>query len=56
MNAIWPYDYFKRHGLDGSYQARERLFRELCPTEGRYQGTYQQNVIMYRMLKERFGP
>ena len=51
-----PNYWFKRHGMDGSYQARERLFRALCPTKGQYQGTAQQNTLLFRMLKERFGP
>ena len=51
-----PNDWFKRHGMDGSYQARERLFRQLCPTKGQYQGTAQQNTILLRMLKATFGP
>ena len=51
-----PNDWFKRHGMDGSYQARERLFRALCPTKGQYQGTAQQNTALLRWLKANFGP
>ena len=35
-------DWFKRHGMDGSYAARERLFREKCGLTG-YRGTAEQN-------------
>ncbi len=47
-------DWFKRHGMDGSYAARERLFREAGLTG--YRGTAQQNTILLRLLKARFGP
>ena len=47
-------DWFKRHGMDGSYAARERLFREAGLTG--YRGTAQQNTILLRWLKARFGP
>lgn len=47
-------DWFKRHGMDGSYQARERLFRECGWTD--YRGTASQNTAMLRELKRRFGP
>ena len=47
-------DWFKRHRMDGSYAARERLFREAGLTG--YRGTAQQNTILLRLLKARFGP
>ena len=47
-------DWFKRHGMDGSYAAREKLFREAGLTG--YRGTAQQNTILLRLLKARFGP
>ena len=43
-------DWFKRHGMDGSYAARARLFGP------NYRGTPQQNIILLRWLKARFGP
>ena len=47
-------DWFKRHGMDGSYAARERLFREAGLTG--YRGTAQQNTILLRWLKANIGP
>ena len=47
-------DWFKRHGMDGSYAAREKLFREAGLTN--YRGTAQQNAALLRWLKARFGP
>ena len=47
-------DWFKRHGMDGSYAAREKLFRDAGLTG--YRGTAQQNTILLRLLKARFGP
>ena len=49
-----PNDWFKRHGMDGSYPAREKLFRDAGLTG--YRGTAQQNTILLRWLKARFGP
>jgi hypothetical protein len=48
-------DWFKRHGMDGSYAARERLFGEKCGLTG-YRGTAEQNTILLRILKQLFGP
>ena len=48
-------DWFKRHGMDGSYAARERLFREKCGLTG-YRGTAEQNATLLRILKQCFGP
>ena len=56
MNASDPHsirDWFVRHGMDGSYQARERLFRGMGLTG--YRGTPQQNTILLRCLIARFG-
>ena len=47
-------DWFKRHGMDGRYPAREKLFRDAGLTG--YRGTAQQNTIFLRWLKARFGP
>ena len=47
-------DWFKRHGMDGSYAFREKLFRDAGLTG--YRGTAQQNTILLRLLKARFGP
>ena len=47
-------DWFKRHGMDGSYAARERLFHAMGLTS--YRGTAQQNIILLRWLKARYGP
>ncbi len=47
-------DWFKRHGMDGSYKARERLFREAGFTD--YRGTPEQNTILLRCLKRLYGP
>ncbi len=47
-------DWFKRHGMDGSYQARENLFRRAGFTG--YRGTAQQNTCLLRWLKANFGP
>ena len=46
-------DWFKRHGIDGSYQARERLFRSFGWTN--YRGTAEQNTMMLNALKRQFG-
>ena len=46
-------DWFKRHGMDGSYQARENLFRECGWSD--YRGTASQNTQMLRALKYTFG-
>jgi len=57
MNANDPNsiaDWFVRHGMDGSYQARERLFRQAGFTN--YRGTPQQNIMLLRWLKAVFGP
>ena len=47
-------DWFKRHGMDGSYAARERFFHGFGLTG--YKGTAQQNIILLRLLKAAFGP
>ena len=47
-------DWFKRHGLNGSYAARERFFRQAGLTG--YRGTAQQNIALLRWLKANFGP
>jgi hypothetical protein len=47
-------DWFKRHGMDGSYKAREKLFRDCGFTN--YRGTPQQNEALLNILKQRFGP
>ena len=47
-------DWFKRHGLNGSYAARERFFHQAGLTG--YRGTAQQNTILLRWLKANFGP
>ena len=47
-------DWFKRHGMDGSYKAREKLFRE-CGFKN-YTGTAAQNIALLNALKARFGP
>ena len=46
-------DWFKRHGMDGSYRARENLFRGLGWTD--YRGTAAQNTAMLNYLKSRYG-
>jgi hypothetical protein len=46
-------DWFKRHGLDGSYKAREKLFRE-CGFSN-YKGTPEQNILLLNFLKSEFG-
>ena len=46
-------DWFKRHNLDGSYQARENLFRGCGWSD--YRGTPEQNTKMLSELKRRFG-
>ena len=48
-------DWFKRHGMDGSYQARERLFRDHCGLTN-YRGTPAQNEALLKILKQLFGP
>ena len=56
MNANDPnsiMDWFKRHGMDGSYKAREKLFRECGFTN--YTGTASQNTTLLNYLKARFG-
>ena len=47
-------DWFKRHGMDGSYAARERLFHQAGLTG--YRGTAAQNTALLRWLKAHFGP
>ena len=47
-------DWFKRHGLDGSYKAREKLFSE-CGFSN-YKGTPEQNILLLNFLKSEFGP
>jgi len=47
-------DWFKRHGMDGSYKARERLFRKAGLED--YRGTPEQNTILLRLLKRLYGP
>ena len=47
-------DWFKRHGLNESYAARERFFRQAGLTG--YRGTAQQNTVLLRWLKAFFGP
>lgn len=46
-------DWFKRHGMDGSYQARENLFRSYGWSD--YRGTPEQNTAMLNALKNRYG-
>jgi len=46
-------DWFKRHGMDGSYAARERLFHQMGLTC--YRGTASQNITLLRWLKATFG-
>ena len=46
-------DWFKRHGMRGDYQSRERLFRECGWSD--YRGTPQQNTAMLNELKRRYG-
>ena len=46
-------DWFDRHGMDGSYGARERLFRD-CGWSN-YRGTASQNTAMLNYLKSEFG-
>ena len=46
-------DWFERHGMDGRYQARERLFRDCGWSD--YTGTASQNTAMLKALKSRFG-
>ncbi len=56
MNANDPnsiMDWFNRHGMDGSYAARERLFRGMGMTG--YRGTAQQNTILLRWLIATYG-
>ncbi len=47
-------DWFERHGIDGSYKNRERIFREAGWSN--YRGTPEQNTAMLNYLKCRFGP
>ena len=47
-------DWFKRHGMDCSYAAREKLFHDAGLTG--YRGTAQQNTILLKWLKQHFGP
>ena len=46
-------DWFDRHGMDGSYPARERFFRS-CGWSN-YSGTAAQNTAMLNVLKANFG-
>ena len=46
-------DWFKRHGMDGSYAARERLFHQMGLTC--YRGTASQNITLLRWLMATFG-
>ena len=48
-------DWFKRNGMDGSFRARENLFRIRAPKE-KYKATAQQNIYLLKWLKENFGP
>ena len=45
--------WFKRHNMDGSYKARENLFRNCGWTD--YRGTAAQNTMMLNELKRNFG-
>lgn len=47
-------DWFKRHGMPGDYNSRERLFHEAGFTG--YRGTAQQNICLLNWLKARYGP
>lgn len=46
-------DWFIRHGMDGSYHAREKFFRSRGFPD--YKGTFEQNVTLLKMLKEKYG-
>ena len=46
-------DWFERHGMDGSYQNRERIFRG-CGWPN-YRGTAAQNTAMLNFLKNTYG-
>jgi hypothetical protein len=46
-------DWFKRHGMDGSYQSRENFFRGIGWSD--YRGTAQQNTNALNTLKYMFG-
>ena len=46
-------DWFKRRGMDGSYQAREKLFRDCGWSD--YRGTAEQNTMMLNVLKREYG-
>lgn len=46
-------DWFKRHGMDGSYRNRERIFHQAGLTG--YRGTAQQNTYLLGVLKSNFG-
>lgn len=56
-NAPNPYiiDWFKRHGMDESFNAREKMLHQPYPKE-KYQPTAQQNIILLKWLKENYGP
>ena len=47
-------DWFKRHGMDGSFAARERFFHAMGLIG--YRGTIVQNIILLKWLKFKFGP
>jgi hypothetical protein len=46
-------DWFDRHGMDGSYESRERLFRGCGWSD--YRGTPSQNTAMLNYLKSNYG-
>lgn len=46
-------DWFERHGMDGSYKSREKLFRGCGWSD--YRGTPQQNTAMLNALKREYG-
>ena len=47
-------DWFKRHGMNGSYAARESFFHQMGLTC--YRGTADQNITLLNWLKANFGP
>lgn len=46
-------EWFERHGVDGSYQSRERIYRDMGYSN--YTGTARQDQQMLNYLKSRYG-
>lgn len=48
-------EWFERHGVDGNFQNRERIFRDEMGCSN-YRGTAQQDIQMLNYLKSTYGP